>query len=123
MSIDPQSCLLFLDEIQAAPELLAKLRWFAEDFPQLPVIAAGSLLEFVLEKHTFSMPVGRIGYMHMEPLTFEEFLIASHKEGLLNYLEAFQWTAKIPSALHDQLMAMFKEYMIIGGMPEAVIPW
>jgi uncharacterized protein len=123
VSVDPQSCLLFFDEIQAVPELLAKLRWFAEDFPELPVIAAGSLLEFVLEKHTFSMPVGRIGYMHMEPLTFEEFLIASHKEGLLNYLEAFQWTTKIPSALHDQLMAMFKEYIIIGGMPEAVISW
>src|ERR1700719_2022255 len=49
--IDPEKCLLFLDEIQAVPELLAKLRWFAEDLPELPVIAAGSLLEFALEEH------------------------------------------------------------------------
>src|SRR3990167_9774014 len=54
--IDVATSLLFLDEIQAAPEILAKLRWFAEGLPELPVIAAGSLLEFVLAKHTFSMP-------------------------------------------------------------------
>jgi predicted AAA+ superfamily ATPase len=122
-SIDPRDCLLFLDEIQAVPELLAKLRWFAEDLPELAVIAAGSLLEFVLAKHEFSMPVGRIGYMHMEPLLFEEFLLASDKKGLLNYLEVFQWETKIPSALHDQLMEMFKEYIIVGGMPAAVASW
>jgi len=122
-SIDPRNCLLFLDEIQAVPELLAKLRWFAEDLPELAVIAAGSLLEFVLAKHTFSMPVGRIGYMHMEPLSFEEFLMASDKKGLLNYLEVFQWKTKTPSALHDQLMEMFKEYIIVGGMPAAVASW
>jgi predicted AAA+ superfamily ATPase len=123
VSIDARDCLLFLDEIQAAPELLAKLRWFAEDFPELPVIAAGSLLEFVLEEHAFSMPVGRIGYMHMEPLSFEEFLLASHEQGLVNYIETFQWETKIPSALHDQLMGLFKEYLIVGGMPEVVDAW
>lgn len=123
LSIDCRNCVLFLDEIQAFPELLAKLRWFAEDLPELPVIAAGSLLEFVLEEHTFSMPVGRIGYMHMEPLSFEEFLLANHQQGLLNYIEMFQWGVKIPSALHAQLMGMFKEYSIVGGMPEAVSAW
>jgi len=121
--IHPHQCLLFLDEIQAVPELLAKLRWFAEDLPELPVIAAGSLLEFVLERHTFSMPVGRIGYMHMEPLSFEEFLVASSQKGLLDYLEAFQWNTEIPEALHERLMSLFKEYIIIGGMPAAVATW
>lgn len=121
--IHPHHCLLFLDEIQAVPELLAKLRWFAEDLPELPVIAAGSLLEFVLEKHTFSMPVGRIGYMHMEPLSFEEFLVASNQKGLLDYLEAFQWNTEIPEALHERLMSLFKEYIVIGGMPAAVATW
>ena len=69
--IDTSLSLLFLDEIQAAPEILAKLRWFYEECPQLPVVAAGSLLEFVLEEHTFSMPVGRVSYLHLEPLSFE----------------------------------------------------
>src|SRR3989338_2562456 len=85
--IDVSKALLFLDEIQAAPEILAKLRWFAEDMPELPVIAAGSLLEFVLENHTFSMPVGRISYMYLEPLSFEEFLLALNKSQLYDYLQ------------------------------------
>ena len=121
--IHPHQCLLFLDEIQAVPELLAKLRWFAEDLPQLPVIAAGSLLEFVFEEHTFSMPVGRIGYMHMEPLSFEEFLVASKQESLLSYLKAFQWDTEIPEVFHERLMSFFKEYIVVGGMPAAVASW
>ena len=64
--------LLFLDEIQATPWALQSLRYFYEEYPQLPVIAAGSLLEFVLSKHNFSMPVGRIEYLYLGPMTFEE---------------------------------------------------
>ncbi len=121
--IDPKKCLLFIDEIQAVPEMLAKLRWFAEDLPELPVITAGSLLEFVLEKHSFSMPVGRISYMHMEPLTFEEFLIASNRTPSVDFLNAFEWGMKIPEALHNDLMLLFKEYVVVGGMPAAVASW
>jgi len=121
--IDTQKSILFLDEIQAAPELLAKLRWFAEDMPELPVIAAGSLLEFVLAQHTFSMPVGRINYMHLEPLSFEEFLQAKNKNGLLGYIKKYQLETSIPIAVHDELMNVFKEYIIVGGMPQAVNNW
>lgn len=122
-SIDPHECLLFLDEIQAVPELFAKLRWFAEDLPELAVIAAGSLLELILETHTFSMPVGRITYMHLEPMSFEEFLLASEKTGLLNYLNTFSWNNKIPQAIHEQCIRFFKEYLIVGGMPAVVQSW
>lgn len=123
LSIDTKNCLLFLDEIQAVPELLAKLRWFAEDLPELPVIAAGSLLEFILDKHTFSMPVGRIGYLHLEPLSFEEFLAALNEQGLLNYIASFDWKTTIPAALHSRFMQLIREYVIVGGMPEAVASW
>lgn len=123
LTINPSECLLFLDEIQAEPEILAKLRWFCEDMPELPVIAAGSLLEFVLATHTFSMPVGRINYMHLEPLTFEEFLVANDEEMLVSYLEQYTLTAEIPLAIHQKLMGYFKEYLIIGGMPAAVSNW
>ncbi len=75
-SFDPHHSILFIDEIQAAPHIFAKLRIFAEELAQLPVIAAGSLLEFVLEDHVFSMPVGRIEYLYLEPFSFEEFLHA-----------------------------------------------
>jgi predicted AAA+ superfamily ATPase len=121
--IDPSNSLLFFDEIQAYPELLAKLRWFAEDMPDLPVIAAGSLLEFVLDDHTFSMPVGRINYMYLEPLSFEEFLLANNQTGLVNYMKSYKLSASIPAAIHEKLMELFKEFIIIGGMPAAVHSW
>ena len=123
MVIEPSNALLFLDEIQSVPVLLSKLRWFAEELPELPVITAGSLLEFVLEQHTFSMPVGRTTYMHLGPLTFEEFLEAKNQLQLLIYLQQFSWDQSIPLALHEQLMGLFKEYLIIGGMPAAVYSW
>lgn len=121
--IEPSKAILFLDEIQAAPHLLAKLRWFAEDMPELPVIAAGSLLDFALADHEFSMPVGRIGYMYLEPLSFEEFLEALGRNELRDYLQVYQWTMKIPTAIHMQLMNILKEYLIVGGMPAAVSAW
>ncbi|HQZ87651.1 MAG TPA: AAA family ATPase [Gammaproteobacteria bacterium] len=121
--IEPGNCLLFLDEIQAAPAIFSKLRWFAEDMPELPVIAAGSLLEFLLAEHSFSMPVGRISYMHLEPLSFEEFLLAHGKKILNNYLLEYNLTTEIPLALHEQLILMFKEYLIVGGLPAAVKSW
>ncbi|GJM07435.1 MAG: ATPase [marine bacterium B5-7] len=122
-TIEIKRCILFLDEIQAAPTLLAKLRWFAEDMPALAVIAAGSLLEFVLANHTFSMPVGRITYLHLEPLTFEEFLQAKGKESLRHLLNHYTWQQKIPEAIHIECIRLFKEYMFIGGMPAAVLSW
>lgn len=123
--IDVSESLLFLDEIQSSPEVLAKLRWFYEECPELPVVAAGSLLEFVLEDHTFSMPVGRVSYMHLEPLSFEEFLLARDKEVLYNYLLDFQFgeRGEIPKAIHDQFLAHFKEYTFVGGMPAVVSSW
>ncbi len=121
--IKPEHSLLFLDEIQVAPDLLAKLRWFAEDLPALPVIAAGSLLDFVLEEHSFSMPVGRINYMHLEPLTFEEFLLAQNKKFLCAYLSSYKFNTEIPLAIHEQLSLLFREYVLVGGMPAAAQSW
>jgi len=120
--IDAEHSLLFLDEIQAVPELFSKLRWFYEELPQLCVIAAGSLLEFVLGQHNFSMPVGRITYLYLEPLSFEEFLL-SKNEQLYNYLQAYQLSICIPDVIHETLSELFKEYLWVGGMPAAVSSW
>ncbi len=121
--IEPTKAILFLDEIQAAPHLLEKLRWFSEDMPELPVVAAGSLLDFTLAKHEFSMPVGRIGYMYLEPLSFEEFLDAIGQHELRAYLQNYVWDLNIPTAIHSQLIKILKEYLVIGGMPEAILSW
>lgn len=122
-TIKPSESILFLDEIQAAPLLLAKLRWFAEDMPQLPVIAAGSLLDFALAEHAFSMPVGRISYLYLEPLSFEEFLDATENQKLRDYIKNYEWNISIPDAIHKQLIKLVKEYLIVGGMPATVLSW
>ncbi|MCW5588483.1 MAG: ATP-binding protein [Legionellales bacterium] len=121
--IDPQRCLLFLDEIQSAPQILSKLRWLAEDLPDLAVIAAGSLLEFILDEHSFSMPVGRISYLHLEPLSFEEFLLALDEHSLHDYLHDYHLTEAIPAAIHEKFDQLFKDYLLVGGLPACVAEW
>lgn len=121
--IEPSRSLLFLDEIQAAPDVLSKLRWFAEELPDLAVIAAGSLLEFVLTDHVFSMPVGRISYLHVEPFSFDEFLLANDKALLLHYCQQIDLSTPIPADIHATLTLLFKEYVLIGGMPAVLASW
>ncbi len=118
--IDIENTLLFLDEIQAAPEVFAKLRYFYEEVPELHIIAAGSLLEFLLENHTFSMPVGRIEYLHLGPMTFEEFLTANGNTMLVDFIQNFSLSEDVPESVHSDLISLFKAFLIIGGMPEAV---
>lgn len=114
-----ENSLLFLDEIQATPWALQALRYFYEDHPELPVIAAGSLLEIVLSKHSFSMPVGRIEYLHLGPMSFEEYLQARDKR-LLDYLVDYDLHSPIPTTVHHQLLEKQREYLFVGGMPEAI---
>ncbi|MEA2040883.1 MAG: AAA family ATPase [Thermodesulfobacteriota bacterium] len=114
------SALLFLDEIQARPEVLTSLRYFYEELPELHVIAAGSLLEFAIEEPTFSMPVGRIEYLHLGPMQFEEFLLAAGKDKLVTFLNEFSLGDSIADPLHGQLMDLLRIFLVTGGMPEAV---
>lgn len=123
ININIEESILFLDEVQVFPELIAKLRWFYELLPALPVVAAGSLLDFALAEHTFSMPVGRISYLHINPLSFEEFLNAKKNERLVSFFKTFQLQDEIPSVLHDDFMSLFREYLVVGGMPAAVNAW
>lgn len=119
-SIVPERALLFLDEIQAAGDLLAKLRWFAEEMPQLTLISAGSLVEFLLTDHSFSMPVGRVGFLHVEPMAFTEFLIAHGQDFLVERLAAWKPGREFSSVLHDQASLWFHRYCMVGGMPAVV---
>ncbi len=123
MSINPESSLLFLDEIQAAPGLFSRLRWFKEDMPQLPVIAAGSLLDFALRKYEYSMPVGRITYFYLEPMSFLEFVLAKGNRALYEKLSGFSIKKKLPASLHQKCLELYKDYCLIGGMPEVVKTW
>jgi uncharacterized protein len=121
--IDKTGSVLFLDEIQKAPHVLANLRWFYEEAPELPVITTGSLLDFVLKDHDFSMPVGRISYLFMEPMSFKEFLLACGEDILVNFLEEFESGPSLERPVHDKLLDLFSDYITVGGMPAAVENW
>lgn len=112
--------LLFLDEIQATPHALPALRYFYEDHPNLPVVAAGSLLEFVLAKHDFSMPVGRIEYLHLGPVSFGEFLKALGEEDLFDKMSEYDGQGPWPMMAHHKLVDYQRQYLFVGGMPESV---
>lgn len=73
--VSPESDLIFFDEIQKSPQAFMALRYFYEEYPQLPVVAAGSLLDFLLERHAISVPVGRIEYYYLGPISFSEYFI------------------------------------------------
>lgn len=107
--------LIFIDEIQNEPKAVQTLRYFYEKRPDLYVIAAGSLLESLMGRH-ISFPVGRVEYMALHPCTFEEFLMAMGMEDLAESVAQLQ----VPQSLHTYTLDLFKKFMIVGGLPEAV---
>lgn len=118
--IEAGRTLLFLDEIQACPPALAMLRYFYEMIPELHVLAAGSLLDFALREFSHSMPVGRIEFMHLHPLSYEEFVEAVEGRPLVDHLKGMQPGQPVSEALHTKLVELLRRYFFVGGMPEAV---
>lgn len=108
--------LIFIDEIQNSPKTIALLRYFYEQRPDLYIIAAGSLLENLVDVKV-SFPVGRVQYLALRPCSFFEFLGAIGKR---NLLEVLSLKADYTKAFHEELMHHFNQYAIVGGMPEAV---
>lgn len=108
--------LIFIDEIQNSPKTIALLRYFYEQRPDLYVVAAGSLLENLIDVKV-SFPVGRVQYLALRPCSFYEFLGAINKNELLAILSQ---KPELTVAFHEQLMHQFNQYAIIGGMPEAI---
>ena len=104
------------------PEFDPALRFFKEDYPELHVIAAGSLLEFTLQElPTFG--VGRIHSMFMYPMTFDEFLVANQEYGLIEMCGKADCQHPLDTAFHNKLVELFRIYLLVGGMPEAVLAW
>ena len=118
--VKSKGSVLFIDEIQAVPEAIAALRYFYEDMPELPVLAAGSLLEFTLAKHDFSMPVGRIEYLHLGPMDFKEFAEEINPY-LASCLDMEKITSEKAESFHYEMMKLLRRYLLVGGMPESVL--
>lgn len=110
--------LLFLDEIQACPNAIMALRYFYEEASSVPIVAAGSLIEFILEEISF--PVGRIDSYYLFPVTFFEYLDAIGKNHYTARLQEHVWDAPLPEAVHQDLLFELKRYFRVGGLPEAL---
>ncbi len=116
--IRPGSTLLFFDEIQECPEALQALRYFYEIIPSLHVIAAGSLLDFAIQK--YGIPVGRVESLYCYPLSFFEFLIVTQHIQLAKTLLEHKDNSLISEVIHQKLLSVVGQYLAIGGMPEVV---
>jgi uncharacterized protein len=119
--IIPGSTLLFLDEIQAVPRAIIALRYFYENMPELHVIAAGSLLNIAIQE--VGMPVGRIEFLHMYPVSFLEFLVATGNGFIAHKMLEHPLHQAFPESTHHMLLDLVAKYLALGGMPEVIANW
>lgn len=117
----PQKTLIIFDEIQEVPRALSSLKSFAELAPEYSVCCAGSLLGIALHQNT-SFPVGKVEFLNLQPLSFEEFLLANEERELVDFVKN-QKLQKFPLAITSKLTDYLKQYFIIGGMPSSVVTW
>lgn len=117
--IVPGKTLLIFDEVQESPSALNSLKYFCEKAPEQHICAAGSLLGVKLV-HTKGFPVGKVNFMDLYPLSFMEYLEVLGELKLKSYLEELEGIQPLAPNLHVKLLQYFKEYLFIGGMPEAV---
>ncbi|MBD5243806.1 MAG: ATP-binding protein [Barnesiella sp.] len=117
-TFDGKRVLIFIDEIQSEPKAIGMLRYFYEDFPQIHIIAAGSRLQ-ELFKTRVSFPVGRVEYLTMRPCFFDEFLSGIGNEELRNIVMSGEYHPE----LHDTLNSLYREYALVGGMPEVIMDY
>ncbi|MCX6308723.1 MAG: ATP-binding protein [Bacteroidia bacterium] len=119
--ITANDTLIIFDEVQEVPRALTSLKYFAEEAPEYAICCAGSFLGIALHKNT-SFPVGKVEFLTLEPLSFEEYLMANKEQLLLDQLRSSK-IEPIPALFSDKLMDYLKYYFIIGGMPAAVLKW
>jgi len=119
--IKPQETLLIFDEVQEIPRALTALKYFAETAPEYAICCAGSLLGVALHKGT-SFPVGKVDYLTLQPFCFEEFLLSNNEDMLLQYIRD-NGISELPKVITDKLTDYLKLYLVIGGMPAAVVSW
>lgn len=118
--LDPAKQLFFFDEAQACPALIPFLRYCYERAPEYRVILTGSLLEFVLQADNYSFPVGRVEFLYLGPMTFEEYLSGTNNEGAVEQLQKVSIDQPFNPAIHQVFLKHLRNYLIIGGMPGVI---
>lgn len=117
-----EKTLIVFDEVQLCERALTSLKYFCEDAQDYHIIVAGSLLGVAVNRAKFSFPVGKVDMKTMYPMDMEEFMQAMGEEALTEQIKkCFQTDTPLPSALHDAAMQLYRQYLVVGGMPECVM--
>ena len=120
-TIVKEKTLIVFDEVQLCERALTSLKYFCEDAPEYHIIVAGSLLGVAVNRAAFSFPVGKVDIKTLYPMDMEEFLLAMGEEALVQEIRAhFDADTPLPAALHDAAMRRYRQYLVVGGMPECV---
>lgn len=121
-TIVTEKTLIVFDEVQLCERALTSLKYFCEDAPDYHIIVAGSLLSVAVNRQSFSFPVGKVDMKTLYPMDMEEFLLALGEKELVHQIrQCFLHDSPMPSALHDAAMMRYRQYLIVGGMPECVL--
>lgn len=117
-----EKTLIVFDEVQLCERALTSLKYFCEDAPDYHIIVAGSLLGVAVNRTTFSFPVGKVDMKTLYPMDMEEFMLALGETALVERMKAsFASDTPLPAALHDAAMQLYRQYLVVGGMPECVM--
>ena len=120
-TIVKEKTLIVFDEVQLCERALTSLKYFCEDAPEYHIVVAGSLLGVAVNRAAFSFPVGKADIKTLYPMDMEEFLLAMGEEALVQEIRAhFDADTPLPAALHDAAMRLYRQYLVVGGMPECV---
>ena len=120
-TIVKEKTLIVFDEVQLCERALTSLKYFCEDAPEYHIIVAGSLLGVAVNRAAFSFPVGKVDIKTLYPMDMEEFMLAMGEEELVQEIRAhFDADTPMPAALHDAAMRLYRQYLVVGGMPECV---
>ena len=116
-----EKTLIIFDEIQLCERALTSLKYFCEEAPDYHIIAAGSLLGVAVNRSRFSFPVGKVDMKTLYPMDLEEFMLALGEDALVREIRhSFETDTPMPSALHEAAMGLYRQYLVVGGMPECV---
>lgn len=116
-----EKTLIVFDEVQLCERALTSLKYFCESAPEYHIIALGSLLGVAVNRAQFSFPVGKVDIKTLYPMDIEEYLIAMGENDLADKIrECFENDTPMPAALHDAAMKLYRQYLVVGGMPECV---
>lgn len=123
-TIVKEKTLIVFDEVQLCERALTSLKYFCEDAPDYHIIVAGSLLGVAVNRAKFSFPVGKVEMKTLYPMDMEEFMLALGEDNLVSQIkESFVSDKPLPSALHDAAMQLYRQYLVVGGMPECVMQY